>query len=76
MKTITLPDFLTPAQINEAVQLFDRYGADDAVSMIVTRVIEPNMAAIDKKLGQENNARYLAYLVVHVITQAKKAQAS
>jgi hypothetical protein len=71
MKTITLPQFLTPAQIAEAARLFKRHGATSAttVDQILTRVITPNMPAINKKLGQENDARYLAYAVLYALTQ-------
>lgn len=68
---MTLPQFLTKAQIAEAVHLYEAHG-DRAVDQIRVRVIEPNMDAINAKLSQENDPRYLAYAVVHVFTQAKK----
>ena len=71
-KTVTLPQFLTEAQIREAVRLYQTHGTN-AVAQIQARVIEPNMAAINEKLGQENHARYLAYMVLHVLTQAVRA---
>jgi hypothetical protein len=72
VKSVTLPQFLTPAQIAEAVRLYEIHGPTSsmAVTKILERVIEPNMAAINAKLGQENNARYLAYAVLHALTQA------
>ena len=72
---MTLPQFLTEAQIAEAARLHEIHG-DHAVEQIRTRVIEPNMAAINAKLGQENDPRYLAYAVVHVLTRAREAQLS
>ena len=68
-KTITLPEFLTEAQIIEATLLYEIDGID-ATEQILTRVIEPNLAAINAKLGQENNARYLAYMVIIVLSKA------
>jgi hypothetical protein len=68
---MTLPQFLTDAQIAQAVKLYEAHGMD-AVAKIQTQVIEPNMAAINTKLGQENDARYLAYAVVHVCSQAEE----
>ena len=44
----------------------------DAVAKIQAQVIEPNMAAINAKLGQENDARYLAYAVVYALSQAEE----
>ena len=69
MKTVTLPQFLTEAQITQAAKLYAKYGME-AVAKIQARVIEPNLAAINAKLGQENDARYLAYAVVRVLAQA------
>jgi hypothetical protein len=69
LKTVTLPQFLTEEQIAEAVRLYEAHGTG-AVPKILARVIEPNMDAINAKLGQENDARYLAYAVVHVLTRA------
>ena len=75
MKTITLPDFLTPAQIAEAVRLYEAHAEGiDATEEILSRVIEPNMATINAKIGQENDARYLAYAVVHVLHHAARGK--
>ena len=71
VKTVGLADFLTEAQIVEAVRLFQIHG-DRAADQIRARVIEPNMKTINEKLGQENDPRYLAYAVVHVLTQARQ----
>lgn len=74
MKTATLPQFLTEAQIAEASRLFDACDqTSTAVDQIQARVIEPNLPAINAKLGQKNDARYLAYAVVHVLLQVGKA---
>jgi hypothetical protein len=75
VKTVTLPQFLTEAQITEVLRLYAFHG-DDAVEAIQTQVIEPNMATIDAKLGQENDPRYLAYVVVHVLATAAAARSS
>lgn len=72
MKTVTLPQFLTTAQIAEATHLYKIHGPWDAVAPIQARVIEPNLVAINAKLGQENDARYLAYTVVYGLSQLRK----
>lgn len=69
VKKITLPDFLTKSQIAQATKLYEAHGMD-ATGAIQTQVIEPNMAVINGKLGQENDARYLAYVVVYALSQA------
>ena len=70
MKTATLPQFLTESQIKEAARLYAKHGHWDAVAPIQALVIEPNLAAINGKLGQENDARYLAYAVVYALSQS------
>ena len=69
MKTFTLGQFLTDAQITEALKLYETYGHWDSVVKIESAVIEPNMTEINKKLGHTNDARYLAYAVVYVFMQ-------
>ena len=71
-KSVTLPDFLTEVQIADAIRLYEAHGMD-AVGTIQSQVIEPNMAEINAKLGQENDARYLAYAVVHALSQLDEA---
>ena len=52
MKTfIILTDFLTGGQIALAAKLYEAYGMD-AVAKILAQVIEPNMDAINEKLGR------------------------
>jgi hypothetical protein len=71
VKTMSLPQFLTAAQIRVAAVLYAEHGMD-AVAEIQAQVIEPNMTAINAKLGQENDARYLAYAVVYVLSQVSE----
>lgn len=73
MKNVTLPQFLTDAQIDHAVKLYEAHGME-AVGKVQREVIEPNMTAINEKLGQKNDARYLAYAVVYACSQADEAQ--
>lgn len=73
MKNVTLPDFLTDAQIQQAARIYEIYTDEAAVKEIQDRVIAPNLSTINTKLGQENDARYLAYMVVYVLSQVTKA---
>ena len=72
---IGLGDFLTDAQIAEAIRLHALHD-DLAVEQIRVRVIEPNMVTINAKLGQDNDPQYLAYAVVYAITLAQEQQLS
>jgi hypothetical protein len=69
---VNLTDFLTEAQIAKAHKLYDTYGQWDSVARIEAQVIAPNLATINEKLGQENNARYLAYACVYVFSQLRQ----
>ena len=74
MKTMTLGQFLTDAQIADALKLYETYGTWDSVPKIEAEVIEPNLTAINKKLGHTNDPRYLAYAVVYVFLQIQERQ--
>ena len=60
---MTLPQILTRAEIKKAIRLKDRIAVRD-------QIIIPNMARINRSLGQENNPDYLAYAVEYVLTSA------
>jgi hypothetical protein len=60
-KTVKLTDFLTDAQLKECIKLFP-----DREAMLA-KVIEPNMVEINRKLGQENDARYLSLMVYFLL---------
>lgn len=61
-KHITLPDFLTEKEIEQAMEL-------RIAPKILKHIIAPNMERINKALGQENDARYLAYVVEYVVSR-------
>jgi hypothetical protein len=65
----TLPAFLTEAQIERCVAIIQN--TERPARRICDEVIAPNLAEINRKLGQENNAMYLAYAVEYVLTQIK-----
>lgn len=62
-KTVALPDFLTEAQLSRAQQC-------QSAKEIAEKVIEPNLAEINRKLAQENDAMYLAHACEMVFRQA------
>lgn len=67
---ITLPDFLTEAEIRRAARKFKELSGGTAFhTWCVDELIMPNMDRINKALGQENDARYLAYAVEYVLGQ-------
>lgn len=62
----TLGDFLTDAQLERCLVLYPDHNA------IRAEVVAPNIVEINRKLGQENDERYLAYMIVAVIDQAAR----
>lgn len=59
VKMVRLGDFLSQGDINKARKLYPN------VSAIAQEVIEPQIEEINRKLGQENDAMYLAYAVIY-----------
>ena len=75
MKHITLPDFLTADEIARAVDLWrELKGTGRFAAEVDRQLIAPNMARINAALGQENNARYLAYGVEAVFTAMEQRE--
>ena len=60
MKQITIDKFLTEEQIKQAIKL-------KKAKSICDQIIKPNIKHINELLGQENDPRYLAYVVEYVI---------
>lgn len=69
-KTMTLPDFLTPDQIEAAQALYKKFkNTGRFATECAEQIIKPNMKDINRKLGQENDAKYLAYACEFVFGQ-------
>jgi len=66
-KQVTLSQFLTGTQIAEALAIWRR--SMTPAKEIAEKVMTPNMAAINLKLGQENDPLFLAYMVEAVFNQ-------
>lgn len=68
-KQFSIQDFLTEAQINQAAKIYKDTPSGRQATEICERVIKPNLAEINRKLGQENDPKYLAYVVEYVFSQ-------
>lgn len=62
MKQVQIKDFLTEEQLLKAAHL-------GKAKQICEQIIKPNIEAINKKLGQENDPMYLAYAVEYIVTR-------
>lgn len=70
-KRVLITDFLTDSQIARARAIYKRGGVSIAQE-IDRQIISPNLPAINRKLGQENNPRFLAYACEYVFSQMPK----
>jgi hypothetical protein len=75
MKHVTIGAMLTDEQVKQAIAVFTEHRGDSGgcVAKIREAIIAPNLEAINGKLGQENDASYLAYAVYYAMTQAEGA---
>lgn len=71
MKSITLPDFLTAEQIEAAHQLFKTATPGTFATKCAEQIIAPNLDEINRKTGQANDPKYLAYACEFVFGQLK-----
>lgn len=67
---ITIDQFLTDAEIERAHRLYRIARPGTFATRLAAEIITPNLERINKALGQENDARYLAYAVEYVLMQA------
>ena len=67
VKMVSLGDFLTEEQTRRCWGLYPNR------EQIRDKIVKPNLASINEKLGQENDADYLSYAIVHVIGQGREA---
>jgi len=70
MKTIRLSDMLTDEQIQQCAALYPNR------ERIRDEVVKPNMAELDRRLGQENDPDYLSYTIVYVLGEAQRRSMS
>lgn len=69
-RNVTLADFLTGTQIALALDIWRRNLTP--AQEIADEVIKPNIGAINVKLGQENDPKFLAYACEHVFNETMK----
>ena len=69
MKGVALRDFLTEAEILQAITLYRTCSEGTFARTVDAEIITPNMARINRALGQENDSRFLAYVVERVLME-------
>ena len=72
-RQITITDFLTDTEIERARQLYRKWkDSGQFADRVAAELIQPNMKRINRQLGQENDAKYLAYAVEYVLSQSER----
>ena len=56
-----ISDFLTKTQVNQAIKI----GANH--KRLLNEIVLPNVAQINKRLGQENNPGFIAYVLEYAL---------
>jgi hypothetical protein len=69
MKTVSLKDFLTDEEILRAIKFYKTCSSGAFARTVDEQIITPNILRINKALGQENDPRYLAYVVERVLME-------
>lgn len=73
MKQMRIADFLEPNEIIQAIKLFNEVKESDYFALRMAKeIIEPVLPRINRMLGQENSAMYLAYAVEWALNQSKQ----
>jgi hypothetical protein len=72
-KQISLPDFLTSKQIQQVIEMHQLASPGTFAKNVAEKIIQPNIAEINRKLGQENDPLYLAYVCEYVLSKAAQA---
>lgn len=69
MKYICIGDFLTDDEIQQVLDIV-KAGYHRPVQVICDKITKPNSERINKALGQENDPKFLAYMIEYAIRQS------
>ena len=75
-KKFTISEILPEAAIEVAMLIgrdIGRIEAGEIVVRLEREVVVPNMAEINRRTRQENDARYMAYAVYYALSQTKRS---
>lgn len=72
MKTFALGDLFTETELEEAHKIYLEGGGEHTLNYALTKFVEPRMEHINQVTGQENDARYIAYMLEAVFSGAIK----
>lgn len=67
-KITSIGEFLTVAQIKTAQTIWKK-DRSNFHKRVLAEVVEPHMKEINRKLGQENNAGFIAYAIEYIFSE-------
>lgn len=70
MALAAIGDIFTPAEIDLARDLYAKAPAGTFAARCAAEIVAPALPRINARLGQENDARYLAYALELALSQA------
>ena len=70
MKQISISDFLTVSEVVAAIRIYCEAPEGTFARKCADEIITPVLPRINEKLGQENDALYLAYAVEYVLLKS------
>lgn len=71
MKQVTIAELFTDNEIKAAVKLHAECKPGEFNRRVVEQLVRPIMPRINKATGQENDERYIGYMLEFAIAQSK-----
>ncbi len=71
MKTFSIPDVFTEAEIQHAQNIFTSFPDHLIAGEIEKKVVQPAIIRIEKKLGQAMDSMYVAYAFYYVLSKSQ-----
>ena len=69
-RTISIDQIFSVQELADALRIWKRNTTP--AKEICEKIVKPNMARVNTKLGQENDPTYLAYMVEYVFDRVEK----
>lgn len=70
-RRIAIQDFLTVSEIERAANLYAICKPGTFAEQCADEIITPVIARINASLGQDNDPKFIAYMIEHVLSQAE-----
>lgn len=67
-KTITMDKLFTRKQAIRAAEIVN--AGENVHQLLLQEIVRPSMEHINKVIGQENDERYIAYVLEHIVRES------